>query len=70
MPEELPFYAEEEDVVSLVEKLGIPADTDAAKWIRQQEEAGVLAIDILATLATAGKVTPAKFKRVPIDGLG
>lgn len=50
----------------LVEKLGMDPSSDMAVWIRQQEAAGVKNADILFTLAE-GTVTPARFKRVPLD---
>lgn len=51
---------------SLVEQLGLDPKGDTARWIAQQEAAGVKRVDILFSLSE-GNVSPARYKRVPID---
>lgn len=51
----------------LIQKLEMNPESDTAQWVQQQYEAGVKDQDILTSMANAGSITPAKFKRVRID---
>lgn len=57
----------QEQKAPLIERLGIDPTSDAARWIKQQQEAGVKDRDILMSLSEAGSVAPARFRRVVLD---
>lgn len=60
-------FARGEGERDLVEQLGMDPESDAARWVRQQQEAGVKNVDILFSLANAESVAPARTRRVPVD---